>query len=437
MKSKPKRGKWIVKLEKLTKCFKCSSYFITSKDYNEHIKSHLDETEIKVEEEQDVRDELQNSVSSSGETKKKIESQSNHFQSQRGKMKDVEYKEINNENGVKKFQCIRCEKIFKTLQSVVQHIYLLHREKKLKCEKCYKMFAFKSILQIHLKKCDGKFRVRNPHGVTVRSRNYNILISDQVYKFQCKNCHEIFSDRTAFYIHFRIHMEMKFTCDNCSKNFIFKSMLETHKKKCDGILKERETNAKKYKIVTSKDGQEFQCLKCPEIYSEMAEIQKHIRKHQDKKHRCDLCGKMIWSRNISENHIKKCDGILKERRIKVKKIGLREKNYKIIISEDGKKFQCLKCPVIFSERLKFHSHKRIHQEKIKNHKCHQCSKTFWRKTNLENHSQTCDGTLKQSQNVPWGIRSRDLLITGWSGVFSGLNNDYFWSLFFQKDEFWL
>ena len=32
----------------------------------------------------------------------------------------------------------------------------------------------------------------------------------------------------------------------------------------------------------------------------------------------------------------------------------------------------------------------------------------------------------QSQNVPWGIRSRDLLITGWSGVFSGLNNVFFW-----------
>ena len=31
-----------------------------------------------------------------------------------------------------------------------------------------------------------------------------------------------------------------------------------------------------------------------------------------------------------------------------------------------------------------------------------------------------------SQNVLWGIRSRDLLITGWSGVFSGLNNVFFW-----------
>ena len=41
-------------------------------------------------------------------------------------------------------------------------------------------------------------------------------------------------------------------------------------------------------------------------------------------------------------------------------------------------------------------------------------------------------TYTQCSDRPWEVRTHDLLITGRSGVFSGLNNDLFWSLFFQK-----
>ena len=38
----------------------------------------------------------------------------------------------------------------------------------------------------------------------------------------------------------------------------------------------------------------------------------------------------------------------------------------------------------------------------------------------------------QSQDLPWEGRTHDVLITGWSGVFSGLNNDFFLVPFFPK-----
>ena len=95
MKSKPKKGKWIVMLERLTKCFNCNSYFTNSKDYEEHFEEHWNEILIKVEDGQDTSEKLQNSnkcdtesISSSDETKKKIRSQSNHFKHQKGKIND-------------------------------------------------------------------------------------------------------------------------------------------------------------------------------------------------------------------------------------------------------------------------------------------------------------------------------------------------------------
>ena len=55
---------------------------------------------------------------------------------------------------------------------------------------------------------------------------------------------------------------------------------------------------------------------------------------------------------------------------------------------------------------------------------------YWIFLNTMCESIVC--TSQQSQNVTWGIWTWDVLITGWSGVFRGLNNDFFWSLFFPK-----
>ena len=47
MNKQVKRGQWIVKLEKLMQCDKCSSYFVDQISYKKHQEIH--EKEIKVE----------------------------------------------------------------------------------------------------------------------------------------------------------------------------------------------------------------------------------------------------------------------------------------------------------------------------------------------------------------------------------------------------
>ena len=83
----------------------------------------------------------------------RIKKSRKNYQIIRNKIKDVEYKEIDNSNGEKEFQCNKCEKTYGTVKNMLQHIYKVHREKKLKCEKCSKMFALKSMLDIHVKRC--------------------------------------------------------------------------------------------------------------------------------------------------------------------------------------------------------------------------------------------------------------------------------------------
>ena len=303
------------------------------------------------------------------------------------------------------FKCKKCEETFDSRIIFEQHFYKHHPIKGMKtyqCSICKKFCSDSWKLKVHLKTCDGTSKTERIKKSL--EKHYQIIENEERGKsFQCIHCPKTYSKREVFQMHYyKIHKEKTLQCDKCEEKFSFPSFLKLHQKKCDGNKKQKtirqKIQQKNYKIITSDGGQKFQCLKCPEMYSEMAEIQYHIRKHQEKKHKCDQCSKMFWRKIDLENHSKKCDGILKERRTKMKKLGLREKNYKIVTSENGKEFQCLKCPEIFAERLEFSKHNRKHQEK--KNKCDLCSKLFWNRKSAENHIKKCDGMVNYKSKAP-------------------------------------
>ena len=65
---------------------------------------------------------------------------------QRQQMKNKEYTVIIDNDSSTKYQCRRCEKKYNTRQHILVHHHHVHKEMKLKCEKCNNLFPFKSIL---------------------------------------------------------------------------------------------------------------------------------------------------------------------------------------------------------------------------------------------------------------------------------------------------
>ena len=338
----------------------------------------------------------------------------------RNKIKEVEYKEIIDDNEIKKFQCNKCEKVFDKMGSIIQRIYIVHREKKLKCEKCIKMFALKSIMKKHVEKCDGILRTT----ISMKSReiNYKIITLDKERKFQCMKCQETFTDRIEFHKHFRIHKEKKFKCDMCSKMFVYKSFQENHTKLCNENLKTKtftksmikgveyrepfDENGKKirtmsrevnYKIILDSESKSFQCNLCKELFSTRTKFHVHFRNHWERKYKCEKCSKMFPYKSWQENHTKICNGILKTKTFSKSKI--KDVEYKETFDENGRKqFQCCKCEKIFDKNVTVSHHiYEIHREK--KFKCDKCNKVFTFKTDMNRHIQKCNGMLKSRKRL--------------------------------------
>ena len=80
------------------------------------------------------------------------------FQSQikNGNMKNDEmFKEIVEDDGLKKLECNKCDSVYEKIKSIRRHFLFKHMEKKFKCDKCSKMFPIKSRLRKHLETCNG------------------------------------------------------------------------------------------------------------------------------------------------------------------------------------------------------------------------------------------------------------------------------------------
>ena len=335
--------------------------------------------------------------------------------SMKSRIKDVEYKEIFDEDGKKIFQCCKCEKVFEKSVLVLHHIYKIHRDKKFKCDKCNKMFAFKSDMERHAQKCDGTFRVRITNGICNRSKevNYKIVLENESKSFQCNLCKEKFSSRTKFYVHFRNHMEKKYKCEKCTKMFVYKSLQENHTKICNGIMTTKtftkgQLKDVEYKETFDENGKKhFQCCKCEKVFEKSVLALHHIYKvHREKKFKCDKCNKMFTFKSDMNRHIQACDGMSrirkangKMKRKKITKDKIKNVEYKEIFVENGKKlFQCCKCVKVFKKMVNVIQHiYMIHREK--KFKCVKCSKLFAFKAHMKRHVQKCDGIFKSRTRI--------------------------------------
>ena len=302
--------------------------------------------------------------------------------------KGLHYEEIFENDGIKKYQCCLCEKIFRIVSSVIYHIHTIHREKEYQCSKCDKQFAIRIELKYHLKKCNGSLKlksreIKNQAIKTPKINNCKFEISDLSYKviesdlgktYECYQCEAKFKKRAKFAKHlYRLHLEKTLKCERCDKLFAHSSLLNIHLKKCEvkSPQKYKTKENTTYKKIESEDKVEkIQCMICEEVFESVNTFHGHYsHTHREKRFRCDKCFKSFSRESDLNLHLDIC----------------REKTYK-----------CDKCSKSFSFASNVWRHNKIAHENNgnaqmnKKHKCDTCGITFNDKLNLDKHLITHD-----------------------------------------------
>ena len=357
---KPRKGKWIVKLEKLQECQDCHDFFTDSLTFKEHLKDHQQETRIDIESQKIKYQAIENE--SEGTSKSKLLQV---------------YNEIFNENGEKVFQCKECANVYSTKNSLHKHYASSHREKKFKCDKCSKMFSAKSAQKRHYRNCNGMvFQSQIKNDKMKKMFIKEIINVDGSNGFQCIKCSSVYKKKGSACKHFQtVHREKRFKCDKCSKMFPIQSILRYHMKTCSREISET-------KIL------KFKCDKCKKLFSKMSSLKKHLkicnRIDSPEETKFDhLKNHEIFSVNHQED-VARREHFETSSRSKTKGVVHKE----VLESNNGSEFQCKHCDRTFkSRRLVCEHFNSFHSEK--KFKCDLCGKQFAFQSKLGIHIESC------------------------------------------------
>ena len=189
---------------------------------------------------------------------------------------DINYKIIKTDQG-KSFQCINCEKIFSKLKAAQSHY---HREKVYQCHNCTEAFAYQSVLEKHVRKCDGSLKPKDV------KPTYKVFIDwDAKKKYQCDQCEKYYENLDNFHQHF----------------------FEDHKSKNTSKRNKNDS----YKVKVDDEGKKiFHCLKCEKVFKHKPNVLKHFHNlHREKKHKCEKCNKSFsYFYKLLKNHLEDCSG---------------------------------------------------------------------------------------------------------------------------------
>ena len=291
------------------------------------------------------------------------------------KLKDVEYSVLKDDNLGRMYQCKKCEKSFHSFHMIHQHIFDVHRGKKLRCEHCDKLFSTNSRFAYHKK----------------------MYHSNEGLTSKCEICDNTYKNPYVLRVHFNeSHRERKFKCEKCNEMFPFKSSLEKHSKKCNCFRKQIQSKQTlkgfDYDVMADGSGRIYKCQRCEKKFRNNSSIVQHVHyHHREKKIDCEKCGRMFPSKSLLNRHMKSCDG--------VEKIQQKLKHVEYRVSENDssdKKYQCMKCEKKFRTiNLIWRHIFNMHREK--KFRCEFCDKLFPFNYALNTHKKKCHnnpGTLK-------------------------------------------
>ncbi|XP_026752672.2 gastrula zinc finger protein XlCGF57.1-like [Galleria mellonella] len=284
----------------------------------------------------------------------------------------------------KPYPCSSCDKKYKDSGTLKRHVERNHsenRERNFTCENCGKCFYSKSDVKIHMRIHTGET------------------------PYACSECPMKFTQISALLRHIKRHTgEKPYMCATCSKAFCSKEELKNHHKVhsnnkqfscaiCNVMFKYRNNLKKHLKLHSEPD--HFICSYCGRNFNLKGNLKSHIeRQHSEKSGYCNICSKNVpnievhtW-KHTGEKPLKceLCTSSFGESRALAHHMNFRHKK--------TDKHKCLVegCLMAFPSRpmLDFHTAK-LHDTRIP-FPCDQCSRGFYRKSDLARHKM---GTHKE------------------------------------------
>ncbi|XP_051996011.1 zinc finger protein 652-like [Xyrauchen texanus] len=195
----------------------------------------------------------------------------------------------------KNIQCVSCNKSFKKLWSLHEHIKIVHgfAEKKYACEICEKKFY----TMAHVRKHMVAHTKDMPFTCETCGKSFKRSMSLKVHSlqhsgekpFRCENCDERFQYKYQLRSHMSIHIGHKqFMCQWCGKDFNMKQYFDEHMK-------------------THTGEKPFICEICGKSFTSRPNMKRHRRTHTgEKPYPCEICGQRFRFSNMLKAHREKC-----------------------------------------------------------------------------------------------------------------------------------
>ena len=326
-------------------------------------------------------------------------------------------------DGIQKYKCDvdECSMFFNSTRGLRQHKTNSHTNDQVmqKCFVCTDVVP-STLLTIHMHRkhananamfvcdlCSEQFKKSNPEQFM-----YHLTKEHQIGEFRhkCVECDKTFTSNTLLEKHKKIHHEKSSTviCDQCGKECLSKSHLDSHLKKVHHMYKiPKEDTIKKCDKCDLEfekpedfndhlkqcldDPNDFKCKLCDSSWVSHLSLWQHTAvDHKMIKYICDVCGHASSSATLLKEHKKNVHDKIYDYVCHICAQPKRDKHrleeHMITVHGQGeRKFKCDKCDKCFSRKSILKHHFESHHAKKTLFKCEQCPKTFWMKSYLATH----------------------------------------------------
>ena len=306
----PKKGTWIVRLETLKKCDKCTMFFVNQAELKQHklehrnipkpIKVPLTKDKIQVNEPQ-----LMKTCDFCKQKFPDDQALRDHIKTLHMK---VFYESIETATSTKQsisiktpvpnmklFGCMPCEKAFSNGAKLKSHLKICRNKENKSTLKTQSKTSIKVGKETRQFRCDKCDKVYPTFSSLVRHQK----IKHEKVKIKCDQCDKVFSDISAMRSHIKsTHLKIRYACDICDKLFVIRANLKIHK-----LSVHDKTYPKKM---------DFKCEQCKKHFAYRATLKRHYDSvHQKIRHNCNGCEKSFSSRGNLTSHVNRAHMFIK------------------------------------------------------------------------------------------------------------------------------